>query len=648
MATPHSAADSSAPPKKKMKTNSSSNSSLAIIAKHENMNVNYVCPICFEVLNEPYMTKCGHTFCYTCIQKTIEQTPRCPKCSFAIDSLGEVFPNFLLNELVSAYKQSLDSKLKAATSGSSNPQLGQIREFLRKNSDTMSLPELELMISILSTKKDQLEAHSFLSQQQLLREFLQHLKREKDEHLFKLQKESSVIQQDLDRVDHLLRDLEAPRSPHIPADLDPEGENSNSDASVVPSIERPSAQGFNVLPADKSALVGVPNDLPARRLRMHHHFEDLVRCYHTARIDELCIPGEALGHGQSQSDTPDKWRGLDTFSECLHRLTRYSTVRPLSTLNYTTDIYNNSSIVSSIEFDKDQEFFAIAGVTKRIKIYDYNVVLKDMVEIHYPSSEMVCSSKISCISWSAFHKSTLASSDYEGTVIVWDTVTGQKTSVFQEHEKRCWSVDFNQVDTKLIASGSDDARVKLWTVNSAHSVASLEAKANVCCVKFNPGSPYNLAFGSADHCVHYYDLRSTKKALNVLKGHKKAVSYVKFLNNEDLVSASTDSQLKLWNVKQPYHVRSFVGHVNEKNFVGLATDGDYITCGSENNGLYVYYKGLSKSLFQFKFDAVKSFLDRDRKEEDVNEFVSAVSWKQNSNVILAANSQGTIKALELV
>ena len=34
-----------------------------------------------------------------------------------------------------------------------------------------------------------------------------------------------------------------------------------------------------------------------------------------------------------------------------------------------------------------------------------------------------------------------------------------------------------------------------------------------------------------------------------------------------------------------------LGHVNEKNFVGLATDGDYITCGSENNGLYIYYKG---------------------------------------------------------
>ena len=219
---------------------------------------------------------------------------------------------------------------------------------------------------------------------------------------------------------------------------------------------------------------------------------------------------------------------------------------------------------------------------------------------------------------------------------------------FQEHEKRCWSVDFNQVNTKLLASGSDDTKVKLWSTDIQHSVPSLEAKANVCCVKFNPNSCYHLAFGSADHCVHYYDIRHTKQPLNVFKGHKKAVSYVKFLNKETVVSASTDSQLKLWNVNNRHCIRSFVGHVNEKNFVGLATNGDYITCGSENNGLYVYYKGLSKPLFNYKFEPMRSLLDRgERRDEDSNEFVSAVCWRQSCPVIVAANSQGTIKILEL-
>lgn len=30
----------------------------------------------------------------------------------------------------------------------------------------------------------------------------------------------------------------------------------------------------------------------------------------------------------------------------------------------------------------------------------------------------------------------------------------------------------------------------------------------------------------------------------------KAVSYAKFVNSEEIVSASTDSQLKLWNVNK--------------------------------------------------------------------------------------------------
>lgn len=49
--------------------------------------------------------------------------------------------------------------------------------------------------------------------------------------------------------------------------------------------------------------------------------------------------------------------------------------------------------------------------------------------------------------------------------------------------------------------------------------------------------------------------------------------------NVSVVSRSTDSQLKLWNVGKPHCLRSFKGHINEKNFVGLASNGDYIACG---------------------------------------------------------------------
>ena len=51
----------------------------------------------------------------------------------------------------------------------------------------------------------------------------------------------------------------------------------------------------------------------------------------------------------------------------------------------------------------------------------------------------------------------------------------------------------------------DFIAVKLWYTNMEHSVASLEAKANVCCVKFDPDSRYHLAFGSAGTFISMLD-----------------------------------------------------------------------------------------------------------------------------------------------
>jgi len=62
------------------------------------------------------------------------------------------------------------------------------------------------------------------------------------------------------------------------------------------------------------------------------------------------------------------------------------------------------------------------------------------------------------------------------------------------------------------------------------------------------GTPV-MQVGSADHHIHYYDLRNVSQPVHVFGGHKKAVSYVKFLSTNELASASTDSTLRLWDVK---------------------------------------------------------------------------------------------------
>lgn len=586
----------------------------------------FLCSICFDLIDEAHMTKCGHTFCYKCIIESLKTANRCPKCNYVIESADSVFPNFILNELVLKHRNKMEEK-RARLDQQNVPGSLDVAEMLME--ENLDLANVNQLLELLHSKKQQLEDDGRLAQNAILKEFLIQVRQKKQMQLDQLQREIAILDEDSRCVEERINEHRR-KYPYLPDHLVPNGFDPNM-ASTSSTLCQ---EGFNG--SGHSTKPWLQTTMASRRKKVQQHFDDLEQCYFNTR-QELFSTGE-----------DDGGSGLEEFTESLSKFTRFSSFRPLATLSYATDIYNSSSIVSSIEFDRDCDFFAIAGVTKKIKVFEYETIIKDAVDIHYPINEMVCNSKISCVTWSAYHRNVLASADYEGTITLWDAFTGQKSKLFQEHEKRCWSVDFNRMDPILIASGSDDAKVKLWSSNQDHSIASIEAKANVCCVKFNPDSRFDLAFGSADHCVHYYDLRNTKHPVIVFRGHKKAVSYTKFLNDTELVSASTDSQLKLWTTTKSSCVRTFNGHINEKNFVGLATDGDYIACGSENNSLYIYYKGLSKQLLTYKFDTVRSVLEKDKKDEDVNEFVSAVAWRPGSNVVVAANSQGTVKVLELV
>lgn len=592
----------------------------------------YSCPVCYELIHEAHITKCGHSFCYSCVSRALESKTSCPKCGNNLPGgKCDIFPNLALDKLVNKFK--LINPSRKLDSSSKLGIVAGLRGFVTAETTKLSLTDVDAMLELLTRRKRKLEAESALAQNRLLFEFLERLLSDKESQMRRIGKQVELVKKDVAFVKKMLKDWEAKK----PVILDPEHSNSNEKSDTPPLIT-----SNNCIPGN------------IQRRRMCSHFDDFVDCYFSLRSKELVFGNRHSTEDDGNFKEKEHDKGLDEFRENLVKFSKFNALRPVATLNYGTDIFNNSTIVSSIEFDKDDEYFAIAGVTKRIKVFEYDCVIRASVDIHYPCVEMISASKISCISWNSYRKNTVASSDYEGAVCVWDAGTGQRTRVYREHEKRCWSVDFNKADAGLMASGSDDARVKLWTLNQDRSVACLEAKANVCCVKFNPVGATYLAFGSADHCVHYYDLRHAKRALAIFKGHKKAVSYVKFLNGKEMVSASTDSQLKLWNVDdQQGSIRSFVGHVNEKNFVGLATDGDYIACGSENNSLYIYYKGLQRKLFTFKFEPNTTLMstteeEKDRRrDEDINEFVSAVCWRQTSNILMAANSQGIIKVLEL-
>ncbi|KAI4374701.1 hypothetical protein MLD38_012664 [Melastoma candidum] len=342
---------------------------------------------------------------------------------------------------------------------------------------------------------------------------------------------------------------------------------------------------------------------------------------------------------------------LQPFLEGLCKYLSFSQLKVKADLKQG-DLLNSSNLVCSLSFDRDGEFFATAGVNKKIKVFECDPILNQDCDIHYPVVEMASRSKLSSICWNTYIKSQIASSNLEGIVQVWDVTRCQVLMEMREHEKRVWSIDFSPADPTLLASGSDDGSVKLWSINQGVSIGTIKTKANVCSVHFPSDSGRSLAFGSADHKIYYYDLRNFKVPLCTMVGHSKTVSYVKFLDPATIVSASTDNTLKLWDlsggisrvIESP--LQSFTGHTNVKNFVGLSVSDGYIATGSETNEVFVYHKAFPMPALSFKFNSPDPLSSPEA--DDPTQFISSVCWRGQSSTLVAANSSGNIKILEMV
>ncbi|GLT84722.1 hypothetical protein SLE2022_029380 [Rubroshorea leprosula] len=380
---------------------------------------------------------------------------------------------------------------------------------------------------------------------------------------------------------------------------------------------------------------------------------------HTKTDDAACFGKGSQKKGdkwsEAQSETGElsmdqkPMKPLGAFFEGLCKFARYSKFEVCGAIR-NGDLLNSPNVICSVSLDRDEDFIAAAGISKKIKIFEFGAFIKDSIDIHYPVVEMSNKSKLSCVCWNNYIRNYLASTDYDGIVQMWDTGTGRGFCQYLEHQKRAWSVDFSQADPTRFASGSDDCSVKLWSINDRNSLGTIWSHANVCCLQFSTFSSHLLAFGSADYKVNCYDLRHVRIPLCTLSGHEKTISYVKFLDSRTLVSASTDNTLKLWDLNKTSSAGlssnacclTFSGHTNEKNFVGLSALDGYIACGSETNEVFCYYKSLPMPITSHKFGGVNEVVD------DNGQFVSSVCWRRKSNMLVAANSAGSIELLKMV
>ncbi|MFP4123873.1 MAG: WD40 repeat domain-containing protein [Coleofasciculus sp.] len=151
---------------------------------------------------------------------------------------------------------------------------------------------------------------------------------------------------------------------------------------------------------------------------------------------------------------------------------------------------------------------------------------------------------VTCVSFSADGQ-LIASGSEDTTIKIW-TVDGREVATFKGHEDTITSIDFSP-DGKWIVSGSEDNTLKLWRIEGKErqAVATFEGHNKpVTSVSFSPNSQL-IVSGSEDKTVKLW--KRGGQEIATLK-HDKRVNSVSFSSNGQLIaSASDDETVKIWS-----------------------------------------------------------------------------------------------------
>lgn len=150
-------------------------------------------------------------------------------------------------------------------------------------------------------------------------------------------------------------------------------------------------------------------------------------------------------------------------------------------------------------------------------------------------------------------RSFLASAGEDGTVRLWDPLTGQTERILDCHEDCIRGVYAVAVgDTALLATAGHDRTVRLWDPRTGAHVRTLDGHQdwvrNLCAVPV-PGGRSLLASASDDRTVRLWD-PATGRAVHVLDGHAAWVTAVCHLPvgaNGLVASTGMDGTIRLWD-----------------------------------------------------------------------------------------------------
>jgi WD40 repeat protein len=223
----------------------------------------------------------------------------------------------------------------------------------------------------------------------------------------------------------------------------------------------------------------------------------------------------------------------------------------------------------------------------------------------------------------------VATCSNDKTVIIWDPSSYPWILIrnYTGHTDSVLSLEI--VNSDLIASGSQDGTIQIWSVNTGELKKTIQTLSSVTRLKLsnngiylvasyfqnvvnifdiNTGGNVNymmghtgvvwdfeligdrnlLASSSEDSTIRFWDL-TTQTCTLILSGHTDAVYGLKLISSDVLASASLDNTIKLWYITNGTLIRTLMGHTNSILWsIDLLNDGEILVSGSTDQNLIVW------------------------------------------------------------
>src|SRR6266481_5754164 len=198
---------------------------------------------------------------------------------------------------------------------------------------------------------------------------------------------------------------------------------------------------------------------------------------------------------------------------------------------------------------------------------------------------------VSTIAWAPDGK-WIASAGIDGTVQVWDATTGHRQFVYRDHAHPVHTVAWSS-DGRSIASAGEDMVVHVWKVPAKDIPAgkmlltSHNSSNTILTVAWSPDGKY-IASGGADQVVEVWEA-ATGGTVCTYHSHQFTVSAVAWSpDGTRIASASLDRTVQLWDATTGENAVSYAGHFSWVYAVAWARSGQYIASASSDKTVKVW------------------------------------------------------------